>query len=154
MSTVFMSFILMFVSFDCLFAQGCSSVHFPRLIGDEPARKMLTENWVVTAADAKQVGLVTKLVPHEHLMAEAQGLAEAWIAEGPGRLTLRTAMGHTDLANLRRVNAEESIALGNAFVSKQFLQNQYSFLKSKGKMQAAYMFKFLLLSRPFWSKLL
>ena len=49
---------------------------------------------------------------------------------------------------------EESEALATAFLSAEFLDNQYKFLKSKGKDQAAMVFLVLKSLRPLWSMLL
>merc|ERR1712106_749638 len=51
--------------------EGCSSVHFERMLGKEAARKMLEEGWKPSAAEAKEIGLV-----------RAQELAEQWVAAG------------------------------------------------------------------------
>ena len=129
--------------------EGCSSVHFPRLIGDDAAKKMLEDNWQPTATEAKEIGLVTDVVPQAELQESAQKLAEAWIENGTMK---RTAMGYDDFDNLREVNAKESKDLARAFVSVEFLQAQVDFLTAKKK--DATMFKILLATRPLWSKFL
>ena len=59
-------------------AEGCSSVHFERILGKKTANKLLGEDWNVSAEDAKRIGLVLDVVPHNDLMQEAQSLAERW----------------------------------------------------------------------------
>ena len=57
--------------------EGCSSVHFERIMGKENAAKMLgPEGWTPTAAEAKLAGFVSEVVPHEQLLARAQEVAE------------------------------------------------------------------------------
>ena len=129
--------------------EGCSSVHFPRLMGDATANRMLHEDWPPTAQEAKEIGLVTEVVPHAELQGAAQTLAESWIAEGNLK---RTALGYDDFDNLRAVNAQESKDLAQAFVSVKFLQAQVDFLTLKKKDPT--MFKVLLATRPLWSKFL
>lgn len=129
--------------------EGCSSVHFPRLIGADASRKMLEEDWQPNAQEAKEIGLASEVVPLVELQERAQKLAESWIVEGNMK---RTAMGYEDFDTLYKVNAEESIALSHAFVSVKFLQAQVDFLTSKKK--DATMFKVLLATRPLWSKFL
>jgi len=69
-----------------LFPEGCSSVHFARLMGEETARQMLEEGRRLTAAEALQAGLVTQVVAtDEELQPAAQALAERWVAEGRPR---------------------------------------------------------------------
>jgi Delta3-Delta2-enoyl-CoA isomerase len=133
--------------------EGCSSVHFPYLMGPENAQKMLFEDWEPSATEAKAIGLITDVVPSSDLLTHAQALAEKWIAEGK-HLKPMTAMGYEDLDRLREVNAEESIALGHAFLSEKFLNAQVKFLTSKGKTQTAMIFRALLFARPLWSRFL
>lgn len=133
--------------------EGCSSVHFEYLIGASAAHRMLHEDWEPSAAEAKELGLITSVVPHDTLQASAQSLAEQWIREGR-HLQPRTAMGYADIDRLKEVNREESVALGHAFLSEKFLQAQVDFLQAKGKTQLALTFKTLLLTRPMWSLLL
>jgi enoyl-CoA hydratase/carnithine racemase len=133
--------------------EGCSSVHFKYLMGEDAAKKMLDENYTMGAEEAERVGLVTSLVPHNELQSSAQSLAEKWIKEGK-HLLPRTAMGYTDLELLKRVNHEESIQLATAFLSVKFLQAQYNFLSGKGKTKQALVFRFLLITRPLWSMML
>jgi enoyl-CoA hydratase/carnithine racemase len=118
-------------------------------MGEEVANKMLHADWPPTAQEAKEIGLVTEVVPHANLETRAQELAESWIAEGNLK---RTALGYDDFDNLRAVNAQESKDLAQAFVSVKFLQAQVDFLTLKKK--DATMFKVLLATRPLWSKFL
>ena len=36
--------------------EGCSSVHFERLMGAEPAQRMLAQGWKPSAEEAKEIG--------------------------------------------------------------------------------------------------
>ena len=59
--------------------EGCSSVHFAKLMGEKNAERMLgPEGWVPTAEEALEAGLITKVVPHEDLLPAAQALAAEW----------------------------------------------------------------------------
>ena len=82
--------------------EGCSSVHFPRVMGEATAHRMLgPESWAPTAAEAVEVGLAHKAVTlgggseeddsdekeklakmDALLLDEAQAIAESWITEG------------------------------------------------------------------------
>jgi len=129
--------------------EGCSSVHFARLMGEENANRILgPENWVPTGKEAAEIGLATAVVEHESLLSHSQDLAEKWIKEGKKR----EIMGGGDLEEYKRVNLEESTRLAEAFLSKEFLMHQYNFLKSKGKTQPALMMGAVALTRPLWSK--
>lgn len=131
--------------------EGCSSVLFAKLMGEANAQRMLgPEGWKPTGAEAVEVGLADRVVPHEQLLPEAQALAEAWIAEGRPR-TFRAGMARDELL---RVNAEESEALADAFLDAPFLEGQYRFLRRKKKRQPAAMFWLLWRSRRLWKRLL
>ena len=61
--------------------EGCSSVLFPRLIGQRNAHRMLgAEGWIPTAAEALEIGLVDRVVPHESLREQAIALATAFLS--------------------------------------------------------------------------
>eukprot|EP00750_Incisomonas_marina_P020823 INCI4094.3.p1 GENE.INCI4094.3~~INCI4094.3.p1 ORF type:complete len:316 (+),score=68.88 INCI4094.3:111-1058(+) len=137
--------------------EGCSSVHFAKIMGDENARRMLDEGWKPTAQEAKDAGMVDVIVEgctkaddgsHPQLRAAAHELAQEWIANGFQR---RTATGERNLAELKAANAAESRALANAFFGLPFLQNQRDFAKSRGKTQIAAFFSFLIATRPVWA---
>jgi len=130
--------------------EGCSSVHFERMMGPEVAKRLLDDGWKPTGSEAAAVGMVTQVVPHENLMEKSQELAEKWAKEG----RKRTIPAGGTVQEYKKVNLEESIRLADAFLSLPFLNAQYQFLKSKGKTSNAALFWFLKTSRPLWSKLL
>jgi peroxisomal 3,2-trans-enoyl-CoA isomerase len=130
--------------------EGCSSVHFERILGKEGARKMLDDGFQPTAKEAKELGLVLDVVPHSELLSRAQELAEQWASEGKKK----TIPGGGDVEEYKAVNAKESLELADAFLAVPFLKAQYEFLKSKGKTQTAIIFWLLKTLRPLWSKLL
>ena len=131
--------------------EGCSSVHLPRMIGEDAARRMLyAEGWKPSATEALEIGLVTEVVPHESLVERAQAIAEGWIAEG----RTRTFPAGSERDELKAINARESRELADAFLGAPFLMGQYRFLKSRKKWGPALTFLGLRLTRPLWSRLL
>lgn len=66
---------------------GGMTARLPQLVGAAMARRLSMTGEVVDAARAQRIGLVTEVVPHEHLMSRAVELA-AQIAEVP-RPTMR-----------------------------------------------------------------
>jgi len=131
--------------------EGCSSVLFAKLMGDKAADRMLgKEGWKPTGAEAVEIGLADRVVPHEDLLDEAHALAIEWIEEGRER-TFKVGM---TLDKLREINRRESNELGYAFLGPDFLQGQYEFLWGKGKRGPALVFKTLLLTRPIWARFL
>lgn len=67
-----------------LCVDGSSSYFLPRLVGLRRAQELIFTNRTLSAEEALDWGLVTKVVPHAELMAEAGALA-ARMAKGPTR---------------------------------------------------------------------
>lgn len=131
--------------------EGCSSVHFARLMGQDSAARMLgEEGWKPSAAEALEAGLIQWVAAHDRLMDEARQIAREWVAAGATR-SFRGGGGRDEL---KAVNASESIALADAFLNTPFLKTQFNFLWSKKKRGPALMFLTLLISRPIWSRFL
>ncbi len=127
--------------------EGCSSVHLPRLIGEESAHRMLgPEGWKPTAAEALEVGLVDAAVPADQLLPAAHAMARAWIAEG----RTRSFRAGATAEELREVNARESVALAESFLGVPFLRGQFRFLWKKKKWGPALTFLALWWTRPVW----
>lgn len=131
--------------------EGCSSVHLPRMIGEEAAHRMLgPEGWTPDAQEALEIGLVDEVVPHDELLDRAQTIAEEWIAKDRPR----TFGAGSTREELKEINARESQELADAFLDVPFLMGQYRFLWSRDKHAPALLFLGLALTRPLWSKLL
>ena len=131
--------------------EGCSSVHFARLMNQANADRMLgKEGWKPTAEEALEAGLIQWVVPHDRLALEAQRIAGEWVASGARRSFLAGAT----LDELKTINARESEELADAFLGAAFLKGQFRFLWRKKKWGPAFMFLALLLTRPLWALLL
>ncbi|MEM9056226.1 MAG: enoyl-CoA hydratase/isomerase family protein [Pseudomonadota bacterium] len=131
--------------------EGCSSVHFARLMGEANAQRMLgAEGWQPTASEAKEAGLIQWVVPHDQLAGEAQRIAREWVETG----ATRSYRGGSERDELKAVNAKESRELADAFLSAPFIRAQYEFLSRKKKWGPAFTFLGMLVSRPLWARLL
>lgn len=128
--------------------EGCSSVVFAALMGEDGARMLGPEGWKPTAEEAAEVGLVDRVVPSDQLLAVAREEARRRITGG------RTFRGGFDRDALLRVNAAESVALADAFLSPPFLRGQMRFLWRKKKRQPAALFAALWATSPAWRLLL
>jgi len=132
--------------------EGCSSVHFERIMGKANANRMLfEEGWVPTGQEAKDAGFVLEVFKHEEFMQGVQRIAESWIQSG--RVD-RWYQKEGLLEEYKKINAKESYALAEAFLSHKFLQAQYEFAKKKGKSDVARTFWIIKTTRPIWSKFL
>lgn len=67
-----------------LCVDGSSSYFLPRLVGLRKAQELIMTNRILSAEEALEWGLVTRVVPHAELMKEARALA-AEMAQGPTR---------------------------------------------------------------------
>lgn len=124
--------------------EGCSSVHFARVMNPDIAKRMLHENLKLNAFEAKSAGFVVEVYPPEQLSDAAQSLAESWIATEKRRVVS---------SDLKEVNAQESRNLATAFLSPPFLWAQYSFLLTKKRYQPAAVFAILAATHPLWRML-
>src|SRR6202007_2307660 len=69
------------------FLPAIVSVFLTRQIGDKRSRDLLLTGRIIDAAEAKEFGMVTEVVPSEHLMDRAIALANDLIAASPSSLT-------------------------------------------------------------------
>jgi enoyl-CoA hydratase/carnithine racemase len=131
--------------------EGCSSVHFARIMSRKDADRMLgAEGWRPTAQEALEAGLVQWVVPHEQLQDETRRIAMEWVESGKKR----SYQGGSERDELKTVNAAESADLADAFLSAPFIRAQFRFLCGKRKYGPAAMFLTMLTLRPLWSRLL
>jgi Delta3-Delta2-enoyl-CoA isomerase len=131
--------------------EGCSSVHFARLMGEATAQRMLgAEGWAPNAEEALGVGFVQWVSPHDELLERAQNICEGWIATG----TTRSFRGGSSHQELKTINARESVQVADCFLAAPFLKGQFKFLWKKKKRGPALMFLSLWLTRSAWSRLL
>ena len=131
--------------------EGCSSIMFPKLMGEEIAQRILgPEGWKPTAEEGKEIGLVNQVFPPEKLLIKARELAHLWIKEARPK----TYRGSFTREELLQVNEKESIALADAFLSSPFIKGQFNFLLKKRKFIPALVFGTMWLTRPLWSRLL
>lgn len=130
--------------------EGCSSVLFPRLLGDDAQRMLGEEGWTPTAEEARAAGLVQWVVPHDQLLQRAQDIAQQWVQDG----VTRQFPGGFQRDELKAVNAEESLRLATAFLSPPFLMGQFRFLWGRRKRGLALLFLLLRWMHPLWRHLL
>eukprot|EP00948_MAST-09A_sp_MAST-9A-sp1_P002696 g2696.t1 len=92
---------------------------------------------------------------HTRVLTKAQEIAEQWIKEDGENLNKRRKRYSTqEYAELKAVNAKESIQLADCFLSLPFLEAQRDFGKAKRKPQIENVFNFLITTRPLWAKML
>ena len=119
--------------------EGCSSVHFARIMGEANAERMLgKEGWKPIAHEAKEVGLIKEVVPHDRLLdrlvppnlkaraevvnvdfVRCQALGEEWVKAGK----VREIPGGGSVEEYKEVNRKESLDLADAFLSTKFVHS-------------------------------
>jgi len=131
--------------------EGCSSIHLPRLIGSDNAKRMLgEEGWKPSAEEALNIGLIQWLEPHVSLLSKAQTIAKGWVKSGSSRDYLANATRD----ELKSINAKESVAVADAMLSAAFLKEQARFFWRKNKKIPSLLFWSLWALRPLWGRLL
>jgi len=84
---------------------------FPRLVGEGMAMKLILSGRLITATEAKEIGLIEEVVPVERLKSETEKLAKE-IAEKPLEVLrlAKEAVGASIRANLEvRLNYERAL---------------------------------------------
>jgi len=69
------------------FLPAIVSVFLTRQIGEKRARDLLLTGRLVEASEAKELGMINEIVPHENLMARVKDLADTLIAASPSSVT-------------------------------------------------------------------
>lgn len=69
------------------FIPALVSVFLERQVGEKLARDLFLTGRILEAAEAKAMGLVTKIVPAEELLSAARELASTLVANSPGAIT-------------------------------------------------------------------
>jgi len=69
------------------FLPAIVSVFLTRQIGDKRARDLLLTGRLIEAAEARELGMINEIVPHDQLMRRAKELAEVLIAASPSSVT-------------------------------------------------------------------
>ena len=139
--------------------EGCSSAVFPARFGEHVANRLLEEGWKPSARDALAFGLVDEVVDDEPIDTDA-GAAALLDAARARAATLADAgcerryHGYS-LEEMRAVNAAESLAVANAFVSTHFLDKAIEHARARGAKgeQQARFFGALRATHGAWSLL-
>jgi len=109
-----------------------STFLLPRLIGLAKAKELILLGRIMDAQEILDIGLVSKVVPHEELMTEAMSLATT-LAQGPTRtLALAKEALHKGLvSDLAGAEASESGLLATCVRSPEFAEGVRAFLEKR-----------------------
>jgi methylglutaconyl-CoA hydratase len=114
------------------FLPAIVSVFLTRQIGEKRSRDLLLTGRIIEAAEAKEYGLVTEVVPAERLMDRAGELAETLIAASPSSLTRAKRLLISSAAASLDADLERAI-LENARIrcTPDFQEGVASFLEKR-----------------------
>jgi methylglutaconyl-CoA hydratase len=114
------------------FLPAIVSVFLTRQIGEKRSRDLLLTGRIIDAAQAKEYGLVTEVVPAERLMDAARELAETLIAASPSSLARAKRLLVSAVANSIDTDLERAI-LENARIrcTPDFQEGLASFLEKR-----------------------
>ncbi|ODN01204.1 Enoyl-CoA delta isomerase 2, mitochondrial [Orchesella cincta] len=115
--------------------EGCASYTFPRIMGYAKASELLYFNQKITAAEAEKLGLVTQVIPHDRLEAEA------WKrVRDIAQLPLKSLVYSKDLVRgrerelLHQVNVAECDRLQERWTSEDCMNAIMKFFSKKSKV--------------------
>jgi 2-(1,2-epoxy-1,2-dihydrophenyl)acetyl-CoA isomerase len=104
------------------------SYFLPRLTGISKALELVWSARMVQAAEAAQLGLFDRVVPHDTLAAETRGLAQRWAAMAP--LAVRKAKAalyhseHSTLEQMLEIEIMDQQALFATSEARQLIRNR------------------------------
>ena len=104
----------------------------PRLVGLTRAKEMIITGQPISAAEAKEAGLVNRVVPADRLLEEARALAEKILEQGPVavRAAKRLLNRSLDLTLTEGLELESN-AFGESFESGQAREGMEAFLEKR-----------------------
>jgi enoyl-CoA hydratase len=107
----------------------------PRLVGLGKAKELMMTGEFVNAEEAKRIGLVERVVPHDELMAQAIALANKIAAAAPVSVGLLKACLNTGASSdLQTVLASETDALMKCLGTEDAQEGARAFLENREPM--------------------
>lgn len=108
------------------------SWHLPRLVGPERAAELFFSGRMVDAQEALQLGIVSRVVPHETLLAEAMDLAQSFARQPPIALTYtRRALQRAQDHSLEQHIEYEWTNQKACLASEEFREGVRAFLEKR-----------------------
>ncbi|XP_011875669.1 PREDICTED: enoyl-CoA delta isomerase 2, mitochondrial [Vollenhovia emeryi] len=117
-----------------LVAEGCSSYTFPILLGHSKAGDVLYLGYKLTAQEANQHGLVSKVYHHDSLEEVWNYLNMISTLSSQSILATKRLMSRWKREILLKVNEEEMKELKTLFESPEMYERIASFLSRKNKL--------------------
>ncbi len=104
----------------------------PAIVGQAQAAELLFTGDIIDAETAREIGLVSRVVAHDALMAEAYGLAARIACNAPLALRyMKDGLRRTSYGDLREIGSWVSSTLGTLFQTEDHREGVQSFLEKR-----------------------
>lgn len=111
----------------------------PKLVGNEVASEMFFTGRMVNAAEAKELGIVSRVVPHEELMDAALGLANTIANSPPSAMVLtRRAIHNSQTSTLEAHLEFEWVNQKTCLRAPEFQEGVKAFIEKREPNWAAF----------------
>ena len=118
-------------------AEGCSSYQFPLLMGSIHAKDLLLFDRKLTADEAQQRGLVTRVIDHQKFDEEIEKISQQILSLPKGSLlTSKTLIQKWNKDFLHQVNAHEVETLKQRWLTEEFVQAMMEFIRGRKKTKS------------------
>lgn len=115
-------------------AEGCSSFIFPTLMGSLHAKDLLLFDKKLTAKEALQRGLVTKIIDEKYFNEEKDKICQHILSLPKGSLlTSKSLLQKWNKDKLHEINAEEVETLKQRWLTEEFVQAMMEFMRGRKK---------------------
>ncbi|MEK7682092.1 MAG: enoyl-CoA hydratase-related protein [Chloroflexota bacterium] len=115
-----------------LIPDGLSSWLLPRLVGMSHACELSYTGRIINAQEAARIGMVSRVVPHDRLMAEAMALAEEISQQAPIALRLtKRAFLHGAVSGPSQQIFQESSSVAICHSTEDFVEGRQAFLEKR-----------------------
>ncbi|CAD5214655.1 unnamed protein product [Bursaphelenchus xylophilus] len=114
--------------------EGCSTYTFPRIFGTSRAQEMLLFNRTITAQEALEWGLVSRVIPRKDFPQKTEEILTEWARLPRDSLRInKSVVRGEEKALLHSVNDREMETLKVRFASEESLKATKEFLESRKK---------------------
>jgi enoyl-CoA hydratase len=103
----------------------------PQLVGKGRAMEMILTATMITAAEAKEYGLVNHVVPQTELLEFCQGLAQKIIKNAPIAITEAIQAVNASFEKTKNGYEQEISAFGRLFGTADFKEGTTAFLEKR-----------------------
>jgi peroxisomal 3,2-trans-enoyl-CoA isomerase len=117
--------------------EGCSSYIFPSIMGSLHAKEILLFDKKLTAEEAQQRGLVTRVIQEKQFEQEKNQICQLILSLPRGSLlTSKAIIQKWNKDKLHQINAEEVETLKQRWLTEEFVQAMMEFMRGRKKTKS------------------